>query len=186
MMHRFRLVTILMVLLLSFQAVRAVQDESDTTDRLSLGFDKSDPGNQAFIGIILSTQGDVEIGRIVAEITFPRQFLAFEEARGGLPIKAINAELSAEVRIDDSNSENSVLEVVIASTTGAAISAGILAYLTFTLLPEAPTQHIIELKNKAEAFTTDDPPEPVELSTTNGEIESLATPALFACFFYMH
>ena len=185
-MHRFRLAAILMVLLLSFQAVPAVQHESGTTDRLSLGFDKSDPGNQAFIGIIFSTQGDVEIGRIVAEITFPRQLLSFEEVRAGLPIKAINAELSAEVRNDDSNSENSVLEVVIASTTGAAISAGILANLTFTLLPEAPTQHIIELKNKAEAFTTDDPPEPVELSTTNGEIESLATPALFACFFYMH
>jgi hypothetical protein len=185
-MHRFRLATTLMVLLLSFQAVRGVQHESDTTDRLSLGFDKSDPGNQAFIGIIFSTQGEVAIGRIVAEITFPRQLLSFEEARAGLPIKAINAELSAEVRNDDSNSENSVLEVVIASTTGAAIPAGILANLTFTLLPEAPTQHIIELKNKAEAFTTDDPPEPVELSTTNGEIESLSTPALFACFFYMH
>jgi len=186
-MDRFRLATILMVLLLSFQAaVPAVQHESDTTDRLSLGFDKSDPGNLAFIGIIFSTQGEVEIGRIVAEITFPRQLLSFEEARAGLPIKAINAELSAEVRDDDSNPENSVLDVVIASTTGAAIPAGTLANLTFTLLPEAPTQHIIELKNKAEAFTTDDSPEPVELSTTNGEIESLATPALFACFFYMH
>ena len=54
MMHRFRLAAILMVLLLSFQAVPAVQHESGTTDRLSLGFDKSDPGNQAFIGIILS------------------------------------------------------------------------------------------------------------------------------------
>jgi hypothetical protein len=185
-MHRFWLAAFLVVLPLSFPAAGAVQQESGTGDRLSLGFDKSDPGNQAFIGIIFSTQGKVKIGKIVAEISFPRQLLFFEEAREGLPINSIGAELSAEVKSDDSNSENSILEVVIASTTGAAIPAGTLANLTFTLLPEAPTQHVIELKNKAEAFTMGDPPEPVELSTTNGEIESLATPALFACFFYMH
>ena len=186
MTHRFWLTAFLVVLPLSLPAVLAVQQETGTGDRLSLGFDKSDPGNQAFIGIIFSTQGKVQIGRIIAEITFPRQLLFFEEARAGLPINSIGAELSTEVRNDDSNSENSILEVVISSTTGTAIPAGILANLTFTLLPEAPTQHVIELKNKAEAFTTDDPPEPVELSTTNGQIESLTTPALFACFFYMH
>ncbi len=180
------LAAILIALSLSFPTVLAVQQESGTAHRLNLGFDQSVPGDVAFIAIMFSTAGDVEIGRIITEITFPRELLSFKEARRGLPIKSIDAELSTQIKNDDQNSENSILEVVIASKAGEAIPAGTLVNLTFMISPEAPTLHTIVLENRAEAFTTGDPPERVELITTNGEIESLDIPALFACFFYMH
>ncbi len=180
------LAALLMVLPLSFPTLLAVQQESSRTERLNLGFDQSVPGDVAFIAIMFSTAGEVAIGKIITEITFPRQLLSFEEARRGLPINSIDAEMSTRVRNDDPDSENSILEVVIASKAGEAIPAGTLVNLTFTISPEAPTLHTIVLENRSEAFTTGDPPERVELTTTNGEIESLDIPALFACFFYMH
>ncbi len=181
-----RLAAILMVLPLSFPSVRAVQQESSASERLNLGFDQSVPGDVAFIAIMFSTAGEVEIGRIITEITFPREILSFKEARRGLPIKSIDAELSTQIKNEDQNPETSILEVVIASKAGEAIPAGTLVNLTFMISPEAPTLHTIVLENRSEAFTTDDPPERVELTTTDGEIESLDIPALFACFFYMH
>ncbi len=181
-----RLAAILMVLPLSFPTVLAVQQESSASERLNLGFDQSVPGDVAFIAIMFSTAGAVEIGKIITEITFPRELLSFKEARRGLPIKSIDAELSTQIRNEDQNPEKSILEVVIASKAGEAIPAGTLVNLIFMISPEAPTLHTIVLENRSKAFTTDDPPEGVELTTTDGEIESLDIPALFACFFYMH
>ena len=181
-----RLAALLMVLPLSFPTLLAVQNDSSTAHRLNLGFDQSVPGDVAFIAVMFSTSGEVEIGKIITEITFPREILSFKEARGDLPIKSIDAELSTQVRNDDPESENSILEIVITSNAGEAIPAGTLVNLTFMISPEAPTLHTIVLENRSEAFTTGDPPERVELTTTNGEIESLDIPALFACFFYMH
>ena len=171
------LAAILMVLPLSFPTVLAVQQESGTAERLNLGFDQSIPGDVAFIAIMFSTAGEVEIGRIITEITFPRQLLSFEEARKGLPIKSIDAELSTQVRNDDPESENSILEVVIASKAGEAIPAGTLVNLTFMISPEAPTLHTIVLKNRSEAFTTDDPPERVELQRKNVRLIDIALKA---------
>lgn len=181
-----RLAALLIALPLSFSTVPAVQQGGSTAHRLNLGFDQSVPGDQAFIAVMFSTAEDVAIGRIITEITFPREILSFEEARRGLPINSIDAELSTQVKNDDQDSDNSILEVVITSTAGEAIPAGTLVNLTFMIAPETPTPQTIVLENRSEAFTTDDPPEPVELTTTNGEIESLDIPALFACFFYMH
>ena len=183
---RVRLAALLMVLPLSLPSLLAVQNESSTAHRLNLGFDQSVPGDVAFIAVMFSTSEEVEIGKIITEISFPREILSFKEARGGLPIKSIDAELSAQVRNDDPESENSILELVITSNAGEAIPAGTLVNLTFMISPEAPTLHTIVLENRSEAFTTGDPPERVELTTTDGEIESLDIPALFACFFYMH
>ncbi|MEE8461203.1 MAG: hypothetical protein V3S50_03700 [Acidobacteriota bacterium] len=180
------LAALLMLLPLSFPTLLAIQQESSSTERLNLGFDQSVPGDVAFIAVMFSTSGEVEIGKIITEITFPREILSFKEARGDLPLKSIDAELSTQVRNDDPESENSILEIVITSKAGEAIPAGTLVNLTFMISPEAPTLHTIVLENRSEAFTTDDPPERVELTTTNGEIESLDIPALFACFFYMH
>jgi len=183
---RVRLAALLVVLPLSLPSLLAVQNESSTAHRLNLGFDQSVPGDVAFIAIMFSTSGEVEIGKIITEITFPREILTFKEARRGLPIKSIDAELSTQIKNEDQNAENSILEIVIASKTGEAIPAGTLVNLTFMISPEAPTLHTIVLENRSEAFTTDDPSERVELTTTDGEIESLDIPALFACFFYMH
>ena len=175
-----------MVFPLSLPSVLAAQQESGAAPRLNLGFDQSVPGDQTFIAVMFSTADGVEIGKIITEITYSREILSFKEARRGLPINAIDAELSTRVKDDDQNSENSILEIVIASKAGEAIPAGTLVNLTFMISPEAPTLQTIVLENRSEAFTTDDPPERVELTTTDGEIESLDIPALFACFFYMH
>ncbi|MDA2934493.1 hypothetical protein MYX82_09130 [Acidobacteria bacterium AH-259-D05] len=180
------LATILIVLPLSSPSVLGAQQETGNAGRLDLGFDKSVPGDKAFIPMIFTPGEEVAIGKIITEIIFPNELLSFEEARKGVPIQSIDAELSARIKTADENSENSILEVVITSKTEEAIPGGILVYLTFGILPEAPTLHTIKLENRSEAFTVDDPPERVGLTTTNGEIESLDIPILFACLFYMH
>jgi hypothetical protein len=149
-------------------------------------FDKSTPGELAFIPLILSPAEGVEIGKIITEISFPTDWLSFEEARKGASADSVNAVLQTAVRTGDENPENSILEVIVTSEANKAIPSGIVVRLIFQISPLAPTGEIIELINKAEAFTRDDPPQPVDLTAENGEIETLDIPVMFACFFYMH
>ena len=130
----------------------AAQNEVGNIGRLDLGFDKSSPGDVSFIPIIFSPAEEVEIEEIIAEITFPSALLSFEEARKGVPIDSIDAELSTEVRSDGQNPENSILEVVMTSKGGEAIPAGILVNLTFRISLEAPTRQIIVLEHRAEVL----------------------------------
>lgn len=186
-MQSSRIVGGILVLLVSFSPVTVATPQVEgTTSRLNLGFDKSVPGDQAFIPLILTPATGVEIGRIIAEITFPSHLLSFEEARRGAAANSADAQVSTRVSAEEQSPENSILEVVVATEEGAAIPGGIVVYLTFRIADHAPGGQIIELQNTARVFTTDDPLDPVELTTTNGEIENLEFPVLFACFFFMH
>lgn len=177
--------TILIVLVFFSPLSVAVPQEEGTSSRLNLGFDKSVPGDQAFIPLILTPATGVQIGRIIAEISFSSHALSFEEARPGEPATLVDAHIGTQVRTDEQNPENSVLEVVVATEQGEAIPGGIVAYLTFRIEEQAPAE-VIELQNTARVFTTDNPMEPADLTTTNGEIENLDIPVMFACFFYLH
>jgi len=176
------------VILLGFSSavLLGAQQEGATVSRLHVGFDKSTPGQLAFIPLILSSAEGVEIGKIIAEISFPTLWLSFEEARKGASANSVNAELQTAVRTGDENPENSILEVIVTSEANKAIPSGIVVRFIFQISDLALTGEIIELTNRAEAFTTDDPPQPVDLTAENGEIETLDIPLMFACFFYMH
>ena len=164
----------------------AAPQEEGTSSRLSLGFDKSVPGDQAFIPLILTPATGIEVGRIIAEVSFSNQALSFEEARPGQSATLVDAQISTQVRTDEQNPENSVLEVAVATEQGEAIPGGVVVYLTFRIAEQAPAGQVIELRNTARVFTTDNPLEPADSTTTNGEIENLEIPVMFACFFYMH
>ena len=188
MFYRSSFWACILLLLLGFSSSHglAAQQTSGTVTRVELGFDQSVPGEQTFIPIALTPGAEVNIGKIITEVIFSSQLLTFEEARKGSSVKSIDAEVSTRVKEDEENSENSILEVTITSQTGEAIPAGTLVFLTFRIALEAPRAHMIKLENRSQAMSTDDPPEPVELTTVGGEIENLDIAAVFACFFYMH
>ena len=208
MLHRLIFWAGLLVVLLGCSGPRALGAQQETgTSRVELGFDQSVPGEQTFIPIALTPVPGANIGKIVTEIIFSSHLLTFEEARKGSPVifwagllvvllgcsgpralgaQSIDAEVSTRVKEDEENSENSILEVTITSKTGEAIPGGTLVFLTFRIALEAPRAHMIKLENRSQAMSTDDPPEPVELTTAGGEIENLDIAAVFACFFYMH
>ena len=187
MLHRLIFWAGLLVVLLGCSGPRALGAQQETgTSRVELGFDQSVPGEQTFIPIALTPVPGANIGKIVTEIIFSSHLLTFEEARKGSPVKSIDAEVSTRVKEDEENSENSILEVTITSKTGEAIPGGTLVFLTFRIALEAPRAHMIKLENRSQGMSTDDPPEPVELTTAGGEIENLDIAAVFACFFYMH
>ena len=176
------------LILLGFSSLASLgaQQEGATVSRWHVGFDKSTPGQLAFIPLILSPAEGVEIGKIITEISFPTEWLSFEEARKGASAESVNAVLQTAVRTGDENPENSILEVIVTSEANQAIPSGIVVRLIFQISDLALTGEMIDLTNRAEAFTTDDPPRPVELTVENGEIETLDIPLMFACFFYMH
>ena len=180
------LTSALILLGLSSLASLGAQQEGTMVSRWHVGFDKSTPGQQAFIPLILSPAEGVEIGKIITEISFPTEWFSFEEARKGASPDLVNAVLQTAVRTGDENPENSILEVIVTSEANKAIPSGIVVRLIFQISDLAPTGEIIELTNKAEAFTRDDQPQPVDLTAQNGEIETLDIPVMFACFFYMH
>jgi len=180
------LTSIVILLGLSSVASFGAPQEAAKVSRLNLGFDKSTPGEQAYIPIILSLADGVEIGKIITEISFPTERLSFEEARKGASADSVDAQLQSAVKMDDENPDNSILEVIVTSEANKAIPSGIVVRLIFQISDLAPTGEMIELTNRAEAFTTDDPSQPVDLTVGNGEIETLDIPVMFACFFYMH
>ena len=187
MCHRLIPWVSVLVVLLGFSGPRAFGAQQETgTSRVELGFDQSVPGEQTFIPIALTPVPGARIGKIVTEVVYSSHLLSFEEARKGTPLKSIDAEMSARVMPDEANSKNSILEVTMTSQSGEAIPAGTLVFLTFRIKLEAPRAQMIKLENRSEAMTTDDPPQPVELTTAGGEIENLDIPAVFACFFYLH
>ena len=181
------LTSIVILLGLSSLASFGAPQEAAKVSRLNLGFDKSTPGNQAYIPIILSLADGVEIGKIITEISFPTERLSFEEARRGASADSVDAQLQSAVKMDDENPDNSILEMTITSEANKAIPSGIVVHLIFQIADLAPAGEMIPLRaNKAEALTTGDSPQPVDLAVGNGEIETLDIPVMFACFFYMH
>lgn len=167
--------------------MRAAQQESTASAiRVHLGTDQTNLGEQAFIPVMLISDDDVSIGSIQVEITFANKLTSFEEARKDLSAVSADADVHAEVRNDAENPENSILEVKIESKAKKAIPSGVLAILFFRISKGATGGDTIELRNKATAFTIDNPPRRVDLVSDNGEIKVIGKSVLFACFFYMH
>jgi hypothetical protein len=163
------------------------QEEAGQVTSLDLGFDTEQPGHEVIMPLILDLPEGVEVGTVVSQITFPTQQLSFAEVTAGLSAQAAGAEVTAVEGVDDQNPENTVITVTVSTGGGGAIPGGMLADLIFTISEDAFLEVSVTLENAVSAFTTDDPPRPVEAITGKaGEILVTATPPVFACFFYMH
>ena len=187
-MNRTILVESILVVLLAGAVLTPVlgQEETGQVTSLDLGFDTEQPGHEVVMPLILDLPEGVEVGTLVSQITFPTQQLSFAEVMAGLSAQAAGAEVSAVETVDDQNPENTIITVT-ASTNGGAIPSGMIADLIFTISQDAPLEMTITLGNVVSAFTTEDPPRPVEpVAGRVGEIVVTATPPVFACFFYMH
>ena len=160
--------------------------ETGQVTSLDLGFDTEQPGHEVIMPLILDLPEGVEVGTLVSQITFPTQQLSFVEVTPGLSAQAAGAEVSAVETVDDQNPENTIITVT-ASTNGGAIPSGMIADLIFTISEDSSLEMTVTLENEVSAFTTEDPPRPVEpVAGRAGEILVTATPPVFACFFYMH
>ena len=163
------------------------QEEAGQVTRLDLGFDTEQPGHEVVMPLILDLPEGVEVGTAVSRITFPTQLLSFGGATAGLSAQAAGAEVSAVEEVDDQNPENTFITVTVSTAPGGAIPSGMLADLIFTISEDAPLEQTITLENVVTAFTSEDPPRPVDpIMGNEGEIVVTATPPVFACFFYMH
>ncbi len=163
------------------------QEEGRSITTMNLGFDVQQPGHEVFIPLILDVPDGVEVATAVSEVTFPNQLLSFNEVASGLSAQAAGAEVGAVVEIDEENPEDSIVTVTVSTAKGQSIPSGVIADLAFTISEDAPLEQTIKLKNVVRAFTTDDPPGPVDpITGAEGEVQVTATPPVFACFFYMH
>lgn len=182
----FILLTSVFVLLGSSRMITLrAQDNTTTSARVDLGIDKSNPGGQAFIPIIFTPADGVEVGTLLAEITFPNKQLVFQEAKKGGSADSANVNITTEVKNDAESPEKTVLAVKVENETGP-ILAGVLVNLVFKILDGVPIGEKIQLENSATTFTRDNPPKALKAASAGGVIETIAVPVIFACFFYMH
>ena len=172
---------------LSFTAHAAAQEEGRSVTSLDLGFDTNTPGHEVLVALTLDVAEGLEVETAISEVTFPNGLLSFGEVLSGLSAQAANAQVSAVVKVDDQNPENSIVTVTVSTEKGKAIPSGIIADLAFTISLDAPLDQTIMLKNVVRALTTDDPPAPVDpITGMEGEIQVTEFPPIFVCFFYMH
>jgi hypothetical protein len=155
--------------------------------RLDLGFGQSPPGSHVSIPLTLTLPRGLEMGSTTNAITFPAQFLSFQEVRKGLAAEMVEAEVTTEVKQDDQDPDSSILKVTIESKNGMAIPRGVLLDVVFNISEQAQLGETLVLKNAASAVNLEDPPQPIEpLTGDDGEIVIDEAAIVFACFFYMH
>ena len=180
----------MLVCVVSVAGSAAAQNEASSTSRpvrLDLGFGQSPPGSHVQIPLTLMLPRGTQIGSATNKITFPAELLSFQEARKGLSVEIVEAEVTTDVQPDEGNPENSILTVTIVGKAGAAIPRGVLVDLVFGISEQVQMGETLILKNAASALSPGDSPQPRDPVTGNdGEIVIDETPVVFACFFYMH
>jgi hypothetical protein len=159
---------------------------SDPT-RLDLAFDTALPGSEVSLPLSLEVPPGVRVGRTVSEIEFPTGTLTFVAVRPGVAADVAEATVEAVVRADPKRAGLSILTVTTASA-GAPIPSGIIAMLAFKVSAEAKPGATIVLPHAARGVPHGSESRLIEpVVTRNGEIKiESATPAVIACFFYLH
>ncbi len=194
-MRRTGLMVLAAITLISLSSIAGMgtaiaQDEGTPrrrAARLDLGFGQSPPGSHVSIPLTLTLPRGLEMGSTTNAITFPAQFLSFQEVRKGLAAEMVEAEVTTEVKQDDQDPDSSILKVTIESKNGMAIPRGVLLDVVFNISEQAQLGETLVLKNAASAVNLEDPPQPIEpLTGDDGEIVIDEAAIVFACFFYMH
>ena len=168
----------------------AAQQPAAKVTSVDVDFAMAPPGSSVQLPILLDAPPGVRVGTTVNEITFPANRVEFEEVRGGVSADLVEAEVTASVRRDEEDEEhtdNRIVQITVAAKQGTALPNGVLAIVVFKVSEDAPEEPIA-LKNVVRALSADVPPQSLEpVAGRDGEIEvTLAPPATYACFFYMH
>ncbi len=182
-------ITLISLSLIAGMGTAIAQDEGTPrrrAARLDLGFGQSPPGSHVSIPLTLTLPRGLEMGSTTNAITFPAQFLSFQEVRKGLAAEMVEAEVTTEVKQDDQDPDSSILKVTIESKNGMAIPRGVLLDVVFNISEQAQLGETLVLKHAASAVNLEDPPQPIEpLTGDDGEIVIDEAAIVFACFFYM-
>ncbi|MBI4456052.1 MAG: hypothetical protein HY644_09160 [Acidobacteria bacterium] len=155
-----------------------------TGSHLSVGTDKSPPGEQVFIALNLVPAPEDEFRAVRVEIRFPKNLLSFEEAKKGAALVAVGGELLTTQGENKQDSAQTTLS--IQGKSDQPIAAGVLAYLTFKVSSQAPLGEKIALKTLADGSLQQDLADTKPLKVLDGSVEVVDQPRMFACFFYMH
>jgi len=157
--------------------------------RVDLGEDRMLPGFAVTVPCFLRGNGNIEVGRIEMEITFPHEQVTFEHIRRGLISDQIKAKITTEVQVSEVDPALSVIKLSLTAGEASPIVPGFLFDLVFKIDPDVPMDSPpILLGNQSRVYTFSDSPEAVEnVESQDGFILAVSeAPPVVSCFFYMH
>ena len=156
--------------------------QAEQVAEANLSSDLSIPGGDSFLSLTLNAEG-VQVGKVVSEITFPKDVLSFVEAKRGESGDQAEADVKAEVKAAAGNSKDSVLQVTVSAAK--ALPLGILATLKFKVSGAAPETDVT-LKNAVKIFSLSGQ----EIKSAKGNEAILtvspATLPSVGCFLFTH
>ncbi len=187
--YSWRLLLPLLVLLLVMPTHAVMRPQALVLVRVDLGEDRMLPGFAVTVPCFLRGSGEIEVGEIEMEITFPHEQVTFEHVRRGLISDQIKARITTSVQVSEADPALSVIKLSLTGGEATPISPGFLFDLVFKINPDVPMDSPpILLKNLSRVYTFSDSPEPVEnVESQDGFILAVSeAPPVVSCFFYMH
>ena len=184
-----RLLLSLLVLVGWIPAYAGMRPQALEPVRVDLGEDRMLPGFAVTVPCFLRGSGEVEVGRIEMEITFPHEQVTFEHVRRGLISDQIKAEITTEVQVSEVDPALSIITLSLTAGEATPIFPGFLFDLVFKIDPDVPMDSPpILLENQTRVYTFSDSPEAVEnVESQDGFILAVSeAPPVVSCFFYMH
>ena len=187
--YSLRLPLLLLVLAGLMPAYAGMSSQNLEPVRVDLGEDRMLPGFAVTVPCFLKGNGNIEVGKIEMEITFPHEQVTFEHVRRGLISDQIKAEITTEVQVSEVDPALSVIRLSLTPGEAIPIFPGFLFDLVFKIGPDVPMDSPpILLENQSRVYTFSDSPELVEnVESQDGFILVVSeAPPVVACFFYMH
>ena len=155
--------------------------QSEGLVSVDLGMGIAGPGEHAWVAVTLSAGHASRVGRILLEISFPRQFVSFNSATQVAAAESLRLDIKTELQEKEGED---VLRIELSSPSPCP--QGELIELQFDLSQEALPNQEFSVKNLEQ-----------RVETLEGEVlkargsDGLIIVAVFgeaipACFFYMH
>ena len=143
------------------------------------------PGAEVAVPLVLKMTKAQAVGRILAEVELPTDFLELQAVQVGSAAEQGKAIVAHTLGAEKEGRR--IVTIEIKSGSGASLSPGELARLIIRIREGVPEQ-TVSLTNVSQAWSAG--PSPVQLEDVKS-LKGIITvssegPALFACFFYMH
>lgn len=165
----------------------AMWRQAETTVTLNESF--GPPDTSVVIPVDLTAPDGVRVGEIEIELVVPSTLVVFEKAALSGGSEAAGAEI-AVARKAGQQPDTSKLRVIISGrvegTSRTPLPTGQLAHLIFQILKTTEPGSEIVLAPKVAARTAASPPVTIDAIDAPQSRIVVSSPAVIACFFYMH
>ena len=143
------------------------------------------PGEEVALPLVLKTPKDQAVGRILAEVELPSDFLELQAVQVGSAAEQGKAIIAHTLGAEEE--ERRIVTVEIKSGSSPALPPGELARLIIRIREGVP-EETVNLTLISQAWSAG--PSPVQLENVKS-LKGIITvssegPAMFACLFYMH